>query len=382
MRRALAAARRASGRTWPNPPVGSVIVRGDRVLGVGATQPPGGPHAEIVALAAARRRHGAAALRGATLATTLEPCCHTGRTGPCDRAVIEAGIARVWVGERDPNPLVAGGGLRRLRRAGLDVRVGVLAAECAEQHRGFTTRLALGRPLVALKLAATLDGRIATLGGESRWITGPAARARVHVLRARSDAIAVGAETALADDPELTARRGRHVVHRPVRVVFDTGLRLSPRSRLARARDADRTWVLAGAGAPAARRRALEARGVRILEVGGQGGRLDLRRALARLGREGLTTLLVEGGGTLAAALLRAGLVDELHWFAAPSLLGGDARPALGPLAIRRLAGRVALEGARVIRLGPDLYIHGKVAGAPRTAASPPGPGRRTERAR
>jgi diaminohydroxyphosphoribosylaminopyrimidine deaminase/5-amino-6-(5-phosphoribosylamino)uracil reductase len=148
--------------------------------------------------------------------------------------------------------------------------------------------------------------------------------------------------------------------------VFDSALRLPPRSRLARAADPERTWVLAARGAPAARRRALEARGVRVLEVAGRGGHLDLRRALARLGGEGLTTLLVEGGGGLAAALLGAGLVDEVHWFAAPSLLGGDARPALGPLAIRRLAGRVALEGARVSRLGSDLYIHGTVAGAPR----------------
>jgi diaminohydroxyphosphoribosylaminopyrimidine deaminase/5-amino-6-(5-phosphoribosylamino)uracil reductase len=362
MRRALAAARRVSGRAWPNPPVGAVVVRGDRVLGVGATQPPGGPHAEIVAMAAARRRHGAAALRGATLATTLEPCCHTGRTGPCSAAVIAAGIARVWVGERDPNPLVAGGGLRRLRAAGIAVETGVLAAECAEQHRGFATLLAQGRPLVALKLAATLDGRIATAAGESRWITGPAARARVHALRARVDAIGIGAGTARADDPALTARRGGRIVHRPVRVVFDSGLSLPPRSRLARAADAERTWILAAPGAPAARRRALLARGVRILEVPRRGAHLDLRRALARLGREGLTTLLVEGGGELAAALLRAGLVDELHWFSAPAWLGGDARPALGPLAVRRLADRVALaRGARVIRLGDDLYIHGKV---------------------
>jgi diaminohydroxyphosphoribosylaminopyrimidine deaminase / 5-amino-6-(5-phosphoribosylamino)uracil reductase len=366
MRRALAAARRASGRTWPNPPVGAVVLRGERILGVGATRPPGGPHAEIVALAAARRRHGAAALRGATLAVTLEPCCHAGRTGPCTEAVVDAGIARVWVGERDPNPLVAGGGLRRLRAAGLDVRVGVLPAECAEQHRGFTSLLARGRPYVALKLAATLDGRIATAGGESRWITGPAARARVHALRAAHDAVAVGSATARADDPELTARRGARVVRRPVRVVFDSALGLSPRSRLARAADPERTWVLAARGVSAARRRALVARGVRILEVPRRGRRLDLRRALLRLGKEGLTTLLVEGGGELAAALLRAGLVDEVHWFAAPSWLGSDARPALGPLAIGRLGDRVALAEPRVIRLGGDLYIHGKIARAGR----------------
>lgn len=361
MRRALAAARRVSGRTWPNPSVGAVVWRGARVLGVGATRPPGGPHAEVVALEAARRRHGAAALRGASLAVTLEPCSFTGRTPPCTRAVRAAGIARVFIGQRDPDPRVDGRGLRQLRSAGVEVRVGVLAEACAEQHRGFSSLVERGRPWLTLKLAATLDGRIATSRGESRWVTGEAARAQVHRLRARSDAVAVGSGTARADDPELSARSGRRVLHRPVRVVFDAALTLSPASRLARAPDPGRTWVLAAQGAPAARRRALEAAGVRVLSVPVRGAHLDLPRGLARLGSEGLTTLLVEGGGTLAAALLRAGLVDELHWFAAPAWLGADGVPALGPLGLGRLAERVALADPRVSRLGDDLYIRGRV---------------------
>jgi len=361
MRRALAAARRVSGRTWPNPSVGAAVVRGGRVLGVGGTQPPGGPHAEVVALDAARRRYGAAALRGASLAVTLEPCCFSGRTPPCTDAVIAAGIARVWIGQRDPDPRVDGRGLRILRSAGVEVVFGVLPEPCAEQHRGFCSLVERGRPWLTLKLAASLDGRIATARGESRWITGEVSRAHVHRLRARSDAVAVGSGTALADDPELTARSGRRVLHRPVRVVFDSGLELPPASRLARAPDPERTWVLARRSAPAARRRALEAAGVRVLEVAGRGAHLDLAKALLRLGREGLTSLLVEGGGGLGAALLRAGLVDELHWLAAPSWLGADGVPALGPLGVRRLAERITLDALRVSRLGDDLYIRGLV---------------------
>lgn len=365
MRLALAQARRASGRTWPNPPVGAIVLRGERVLGRGFTRPPGGPHAEIAALDAARRRHGPAALRGATLAVTLEPCCHTGRTPPCTDAVLAAGIARLWIGGRDPDSRVAGAGIRRLRAAGLALEIGVLEEACREQHQGFLSAVERGRPHVALKLAATLDGRIATARGESRWITGAAARARVQALRGSSDAVAVGSATARADDPELVARRGGRVVHRPVRVVFDSRLTLPIAGRLVRAPDPERTWVLAAPDAPAARRRALERAGVRVLAVPRRGAHLDLRRALAALGRAGLTTLLVEGGGGLGAALLRASLVDEVHWFVAPSCLGGDARPALGPLGVARLRSRLALEAPRVSRLGPDLYLRGRVAQRP-----------------
>jgi len=369
MRLALREARRASGRTHPNPPVGAIVYRGARVLGRGATRSVGGPHAEIVALRAAVRRHGAAALRGARLAVTLEPCCHVGRTGPCSRAILEAGIARVIAGHRDPNPRVGGRGLRALRAGGIEVTTGVLEAECRAQHRGFVSVMERGRPFVVLKLAASLDGRIATAAGESRWITGPAARAAVHALRARSDAVAVGSGTALADDPELSARRGARVLRRPWRVVFDARLRVPPELRLFSDGFASRTLVVAAAGAPTARRRALERTGARVLELrGGRGhGRasLDLEAALRRLAAEGLSEILVEGGGTLAAALLRAGLVDELHWFVAPILLGGDGVPALGPLAIARLADAPRLAEARWRRLaGGDLHLVVRLVGA------------------
>ncbi|MBW2543101.1 MAG: bifunctional diaminohydroxyphosphoribosylaminopyrimidine deaminase/5-amino-6-(5-phosphoribosylamino)uracil reductase RibD [Deltaproteobacteria bacterium] len=360
MKIALGAARRATGRTYPNPPVGAAVFRGNQVLGRGATRPVGGPHAEIVAFENAKRRHGARSLRGASLAVTLEPCCRVGRTGPCTDAIIAAGIRRVFVGHCDPHPDVSGAGVRRLRRAGVEVRLGVLEQACREQHRGFATVCALGRPFVMLKLASSLDGQIAIGSGESRWITGPDARAKGHLLRSRVDAIAVGSGTALADDPELTARRGGRVIHRPIRVLVDSNLRVPPDAKLYR-EGADRTWVLCGSTAGARRRKVLEGLGVRLLEVPTRAGVLDLKRALARLAREGLTEVLVEGGGNLAAALLRARLVDELHWFVAPRLLGGDGRPSVGDLGLRSLVESPQLE-PRVGRVGDDLYIRGPVA--------------------
>lgn len=363
MRLALAQARRARGRTWPNPPVGAVVFRAGKLLGSGRTQPPPGPHAEVVAIERALRAHGARALRGASLAVTLEPCDHTGRTGPCSERVLEAGLARVFVGHADPHARVAGRGIARLRRAGVEVRVGVLEAACREQHRGFLSLVLRGRPFVVLKLAASLDGRIATACGESRWITGARARESVHRLRAEMDAILVGAGTARADDPRLTARRGARVLHRPVRVLADAWLRVPAASRLFRGR-AGATWVLCARSAPAARRRELERRGAVLIPIPLRRGRLDLRAGLRELARRGLTQLLVEGGGELAASLLREDLVDELHWFVAPRLLGGDARPAIGALALRALAEAPAFELQGVRRLGADLHLRARPARA------------------
>ena len=360
MRLALAQARGASGRTHPNPPVGAVVFRGERVLGRGRTRPAGGAHAEIVAIDRALRRFGPRAVRGASLAVTLEPCSHTGRTGPCTGRIIAAGISRVFVGHRDPHPEVAGRGLRRLRAAGIAVGTGVLEASCREQHRGFLRVLEVGRPFVSLKLAATLDGRIATAGGESRWITGAPARALVHRLRARVDAVWVGSGTALADDPELYARRGDRIVHRPLRIVADSRLRLPVAARVLRGAPG-RTWLLCSQVAPAARRRRLEARGAVVIPLPRRGRGLDLRRALAVLAERGITEVLVEGGGVLSASLLREQLVDELHWFAAPRFLGADARPAVGELGISRLALAPSLEDVRIRRIGADLHLCGRV---------------------
>ncbi len=215
-----------------------------------------------------------------------------------------------------------------------------------------------GRPFVSLKLAATLDGRIATKSGESRWITGEKARARVHGLRARADGIAVGSKTAKADDPELSVRRGGRVLRRPVRVVFDSSLRLPLNGNLTRDFP-ETTWVLCGARSPSRKRAQLEKLGVRVLTSKVRSGHLDLPAALARLAEEGLTEIFVEGGGGLAAALLRAGCVDELHWFLAPSLLGEEGRPVLGPLEAHRLAQRIDLDVREVARVDGDLYVRG-----------------------
>jgi diaminohydroxyphosphoribosylaminopyrimidine deaminase/5-amino-6-(5-phosphoribosylamino)uracil reductase len=342
-----------------------VVFRGDRVLGSGWTRSVGGAHAEVVAIERALRRHGARSLRGAAIAVTLEPCDHHGRTAPCTQLLLEAGLSRVLVGHVDPHPTVSGRGLARLRRAGLAVTVGVLEAECREQHRGFLSVCLRGRPFVALKLATSLDGRIATASGESRWITGAPARTLVHRLRAQTDAVMVGSGTALADDPELTARRGESVVRRPWRVLVDSELRVPASARLYRG-GAGGSLVLCSQGAPALRRRRVAATGARLIRVPRRGGHLDLGRGLRLLAQAGVTEVLVEGGGGLAAALLREGLVDELHWFMAPRLLGADAKPALGALGIASLAQARRLSGWRARRVGDDLYVHGAFAEAGR----------------
>jgi diaminohydroxyphosphoribosylaminopyrimidine deaminase/5-amino-6-(5-phosphoribosylamino)uracil reductase len=380
MRLALACARRARGRSFPNPPVGAVVFRGDRVLGRGATRNVGGPHAEVVAVRRALRMHGARALRGASIAVTLEPCDHQGRTSPCTALLIETGLRRVLVGHVDPHPTVSGRGLARLRRAGLQVTVGVLERDCREQHRGFLSVCSRGRPFVALKLAGSLDGRIALADGQSRWITGPAARALVHRLRAQADAVMVGSGTALADDPELSVRRGERVLRRPLRVLVDSALRVPPGARLYQARNpgAERaagerssarqggdggTWVLCSAGAAAVRRRRVAAAGARLIDVPRTRGHLDLRRGLRLLAKAGVTDLLVEGGGGLAAALLREGLVDEVHWFVSLRLLGGDGKAAIGALGLTSLSRARRLAGWRIRRVGEDLYVRGAIAG-------------------
>lgn len=362
MQLALARARRASGRTFPNPAVGAVVLRGDRVLGAGETQPPGSAHAELRALRDAARKHGQNALVGATLAVTLEPCGHHGRTPPCTDAIRAAGISRVWIGQRDPHPLVSGRGIRALRRAGIAVETNVCAEESAYQHRGFLSVQMRGRPFVALKLAATLDGRIATAHGESRWITSAESRAFAHRLRDAADAVMVGSGTARADDPALTVRKPDGTLTRaPVRVVVDAALATPPRLALYRDEHAARTWLLTARGHSARALAARTAHGARAIEAPRRGAHLDLARALEQLASAGLTQLLVEGGGGLAAALLRAGLVDELHWFAAPSFLGGDARTSVAALGVKRLEDRPAFVIADMRRLGADLYVHARL---------------------
>jgi diaminohydroxyphosphoribosylaminopyrimidine deaminase/5-amino-6-(5-phosphoribosylamino)uracil reductase len=348
---ALALARRGLGTVWPNPAVGCVIVNEGLAVGRGWTQPGGRPHAETEAL----QRTGASA-RGATAYVSLEPCCHWGRTPPCADALIDAGIRRAVVAIDDPDPRVAGSGITRLRAAGIEVDTGLGAAEAAEINAGFLTRQRLGRPLVTLKLATSLDGRIATRSGESQWITGPPARTRGHWLRAHHDAVMVGTGTVLTDDPQLTCRLPGLGHRSPLRIVLDRLLRIPPSARVIAEAHRTQTWILTLGGADPARREALLATGVTVIEVAPDpAGHLDLAAALAALGRRGLTRLLVEGGAGLAAALLQGGLVDRLVWFHAPLLIGGDGTPAVSALGLTALTHAPGFERMSQEAVGDDM---------------------------
>ncbi len=332
MRAALALATRGLGTTWPNPSVGCVIVRDGRVVGRGTTQPGGRPHAEAVALAMA-----GAQAEGATAYVTLEPCCHQGRAGPCTDALLAAGIARVVVGAVDPDSRVNGKGLRQMQAGGIAVESGLLRHEALRTLIGFNHRVTLGRPMVTLKLASTLDGRIATHGGESQWITGPPARRLVHAMRGRHDAVMVGVGTVLADNPDLTCRIPGFRPTPNVRIVVDSHLRTPLTSHLLRTAAAVPTWFLLREGTNLAREEAFADLGARLFKVAGAPAGIDLRAGVAALAAAGLTRVMVEGGGQLAAALLRDDLVDRIAWFHAPAVMGGDGWPAVQAFGIERL---------------------------------------------
>jgi len=347
MRAALALARRSLGRTWPNPAVGCVIVKDGRIVGRGRTQDGGRPHAEVDALT-----HAGDAARGATVYVTLEPCSHVGKSPPCADALIKAGVVKVVSAMADPNPVVNGDGHARLKAAGVAVDVGEGAKEAADINAGFLMRILDGRPLFHLKIAASLDGRIATGSGESKWITGEAARRDGHRLRAVHDAILIGAGTAGADDPDLTSRLPGLEAHSPVRIVLDSKARLSPSSKLATTARKTPVWLVCTAAAPAAARDALRSCGVEIIEAPAEsGGYVDVTAASRELGKRGLTRVLVEGGGTVAASFLRAKLVDRVSIYRAGLLLGSDSRSAVGDLGLGRLdfAPRFTLASRRVV---------------------------------
>jgi diaminohydroxyphosphoribosylaminopyrimidine deaminase/5-amino-6-(5-phosphoribosylamino)uracil reductase len=324
MRAALALARRGLGTTWPNPSVGCVIVRDGRVVGRGTTAPGGRPHAEPVALAMAGEL-----AKGATVYVTLEPCCHWGRSPPCTEALLAAGISRIVVAATDPDPRVNGQGLTKLRDAGIEVEIGLLEAEALETLIGFNHHITLGRPMVTLKLASTLDGRIATHDGESQWITDTPARRLAHAMRGRHDAVMVGVGTVLADNPELTCRIPGFRPTPVVRIVADSHLRTPLTSCLLTTAAEIPTWFLLREGTNLAREEAFAEIGATLIKIPGSSVGVDLTAAMTALSAAGLTRVLVEGGGQLAAALLRADLVDRVAWFHAPSIMGGDGWPAV-----------------------------------------------------
>jgi diaminohydroxyphosphoribosylaminopyrimidine deaminase/5-amino-6-(5-phosphoribosylamino)uracil reductase len=349
------------GRPSPNPHVGAVLVKDGKVIGEGFHARAGEDHAEVSALKAA-----GGAAQGATLYVTLEPCNHQGRTPPCTDALIAAKIARVVIGFRDPNPHVAGGGLERLREAGIEVVTSVREAEARLLVAPWVKHVTLGLPYVSLKLALSLDGRIATRTGASKWVTGPEARVLVHALRARHDAVAIGIGTALSDDPRLTVRDAAGAS--PVRIVFDTKLRMPLHSRMVETAAEVPTWIVCSADAPSANEEALVTRGVEVLRVPSSAeGRLDADAAFRMLAARGIVTLMVEGGAELAGSILAGQLADELHAFVAPILLGPRGRPGAvdwaGPDTPTE-APRIA--DAQWELCGSDAYVRGTLQFPPR----------------
>ena len=354
MKVALALGRRALGNAWPNPAVGAALVRNEDgvpvVVGRGWTQPGGRPHAETEAL----RRAGAAA-RGATLYVTLEPCSHHGKTPPCADAIIAAGVTRVVSALEDPNPDVAGRGHARLRAHGIRVDVGLGTVEAILAHAGHITRIRLGRPHVTLKLAISVDGKVALAGRIPTAISGPAARDFVHLMRAQNDAIMVGIGTVMSDDPLLTCRLPGMEKRSPVRVVLDPRLRLPLTSALARTANAVRTWIVAGPDAPRAAEQALQQRGVIVFRSDARDGRLDLATVLGMLATEGITRVMVEGGPRIAAALVSADLVDEAVLLRSSQSIGIDGIAALEHLPLTALTESTRLKSHSSETIGEDI---------------------------
>ncbi len=356
MQLALQLARRAAGQTSPNPMVGAVVVKVNRVIGQGYHRRAGLPHAEIEAL----HRAGTAA-RHATLYVTLEPCNHYGRTLPCCDAIIASGISHVVVASRDPNPITNGRGLKRLRQAGIRVTTGILEQQASILNAPFFKAMRTGLPWVIAKIGQSLDGRIATRTGQSRWITHPQARRFGHRLRAQVDAILVGCKTVQRDNPLLSARISGARSDRPVKVVVDSHLHLSPTARCFSARSAAASLVATTVSA-SEKKRAWKRRGIEVLVLPARHGRVPLRALCRALVRRGLQSVLIEGGGEVLASAFEARLVDRAILCVAPILIGGRDTPgSIGGRGISRLTQAIRLEDVNIRRLGPDFCVEGKV---------------------
>lgn len=336
MQTALRLARRGLGTVWPNPAVGCVLVRedlGGRLVGRGWTQPGGRPHAETEAL-----RQAGINAKGATAYVSLEPCNHTGETGPCADALIDAGVKRVVIATEDPDPRVSGQGAAKLEKAGIEIKTGVCHDSANDLNRGFIQRVKSNRPMITLKLATSLDGKIATRTRHSQWVTGEIARAHAHRLRAEHDAILIGSETAITDDPELTCRLPGLETKSPVRIVLDSRLRLSTESKLAQSAKQTPVWVVTTKGQDQDALIKLQQLGVEIIEFDPDAsGRPDLNDIVKSFADRGLTRILIEGGGGVAGSFMKAQLVDEIIWFRAPKLIGADGVPALDAIGIETM---------------------------------------------
>jgi diaminohydroxyphosphoribosylaminopyrimidine deaminase/5-amino-6-(5-phosphoribosylamino)uracil reductase len=358
MQQALTLARAGAGFVSPNPLVGCVIVKDGQVVGRGYHQRFGGPHAEVYALQEAGMR-----AQGATLYVNLEPCCHAGKTPPCVEAVLQAGIRRVVAALRDPNPLVAGGGLARLQEAGITVTYGVCEAEARELNEAFLKYITTRQPFVTLKSAITLDGKIATRTGASRWITGAAAREEVHRLRHATDAVLVGIGTVLQDDPLLTTRLPDRQGVNPLRVIVDSTLRLPPQARVAEVTADCRTLVATTHRAPIAQQSRLQERGLEIVALPAyDDGRVDLEALLQHLGTRGIASVLVEGGATLSATLLWRRLIDKVLFFVAPKIIGGDGVSVIGRCGVEGMDQVIRLRDIKGQRFGEDFLLQAYLA--------------------
>ncbi len=335
MKAALNVARRGLGNVWPNPAVGCVIVKDNRVVGRGWTLPGGRPHAETEAI----RRAGRENTLGSTVFVTLEPCDHHGQTPPCTEALIDAGVKKVIIATLDPDKRVAGRGMKRLQEAGISVKVGVAKKEADRINKGFFSTVMASKPLVTLKLATTLDGKIATQSGESKWITQAHARRLVHKLRACNDAVMIGSGTALADDPLLTARLSGLMSRHKVRIVLDGRLRIPIDGKLAQtAREVPvLIFTIAGNSEKNKKIKKLERLGVELVIFKNMEMLLDIKNVISEISSRGITRLLIEGGGLVAASAMIADLVDEIAWFRAPTIMGNDGLPAIGELGVSKL---------------------------------------------
>ena len=362
MRLALRLAAKGRGRTSPNPMVGAVVVAGGRIVGQGYHRRAGGPHAEVFALRQAGRR-----AMGATLYVTLEPCCHTNkRTPPCTPLIEKSGVRRVVIAQTDPNPLVSGRGIRRLRRAGLTVDAGCCAEEARRLNRVYVHWMETGRPFVTLKAGMTLDGKIATATGESRWITGEAARRDAHRLRSEVDAVVVGIGTVLKDDPTLTARLSERPLklapRQPIRVVMDSRLRIPQKARIFSRLQSAHAVVVTTRNAPARKMRVLRRDGIDVLTLPSGAGGVSLADLCRQLGRLGIRSLLVEGGSAVNASFLRHKLIDRVVLYVAPLLLGGnDAKGVIGGAAPKQLRDSVSLDEVTIRQVGHDMVIEADI---------------------
>ena len=357
MERALSLARMALGHSSPNPAVGAVLVKEGLIVGEGFTQPPGLSHAEIQALKQAGEQ-----ARGSTLYVTLEPCCHYGRTPPCTQAIVAAGVAQVHMAMLDPNPLVAGKGRTELEAAGVRTSVGERGQEAQELNEAYTKYITQGRPFVSVKFAMSLDGKIATRSGDSHWISGETSRERVHRLRALVDAVLVGVDTVIADDPELTARPTEAVattpIRQPLRVVVDSRGRMPAHARMLRA--PGKTLIATTVGMPPYQRQRLVEAGGEVMVLAEQNSRVTLGLLLAQLGQREVTSVLVEGGSAVLGSFFDEGLVDKVYAFIAPIIIGGNtAKTAVGGKGVGRMAEALRLERVKIETLDDDVLIIG-----------------------